>query len=146
MRRNLNSREINETQEHWELIQTHKELSRNHWRFSQNQKITQDTRYDLPRDKDKRYSGWRGHFHSEPTSQGQHARTHKRNETISRLGGPSSLPQPPIVIETSWSTWTLQHLINVFIKISCLSFMNLHFNIIAYLTNSSVLSTDELTK
>ena len=84
----------------FKLISISLELSRNQQEIIENSHRTQNhTRYKIrpPAAKDKRYRGWRGDFHSEPTSQGQHARTHKRNETISRLGGPSSLPQPPIL-------------------------------------------------
>ena len=48
--------------------------------------------------KDKRYEGKAADFHSETTSEGQCVRACERNETISRLGGLRSLPQPPIHI------------------------------------------------
>ena len=82
MRPNLISPELNETEQHGELIQTHKNslvTHQNSQEINRNSHRTQNhPRYKIrpPALKDKRYRGWRGDFHSEPTSQGQHARTH----------------------------------------------------------------------
>jgi hypothetical protein len=74
------------------------ELSRCHEEINDKSQRTQnprDTRYDLPREKIKDTGSAGQIFIPKRLHEDS---THKQNETISRLGGPSSLPQPPIYI------------------------------------------------